>query len=94
MSSHSTKKIGLIAGAGEIPVYFARKARQNGIKLISVGFTDEIQASLATYSEKSYSFGVGQPSKILDTLKKNGVEELLILGKVDKSTIYKLQLPI
>ena len=93
MSSHSTKKIGLIAGAGEIPVYFARKARQNGIKLISVGFTDEIQTSLSPYSEKSYSFGVGQPKKILDTLKKNGVEELLILGKVDKSTIYKLQLP-
>jgi len=93
MSSHSTKKIGLIAGAGEIPVYFARKARQNGIKLISVGFTDEIKTSLSPYSEKSYSFGVGQPKKILDTLKKNGVEELLILGKVDKSTIYKLQLP-
>ena len=93
MSSHSTKKIGLIAGAGEIPVYFARKARQNGIKLISVGFTDEIQTSLSPYSEKSYSFGVGQPKKILDALKNNGVEELLILGKVDKSTIYKLQLP-
>ena len=93
MSSHPTKKIGLIAGAGEIPVYFARKASQNGTKLISVGFTDEIQTSLSPYSEKSYSFGVGEPGKILDTLKKNDVEELLILGKVDKSTIYKLQLP-
>ena len=93
MSFHSTKKIGLIAGTGEIPIYFARKARQNGTRLVSIGFSDEIEASLSPYSEKSYSFGVGQPSKILDALKKNDVEELLILGKVDKTIIYKLQLP-
>ncbi|MEK9627976.1 MAG: UDP-2,3-diacylglucosamine diphosphatase LpxI [Nitrospinota bacterium] len=93
MASQTTKKIGLIAGAGEIPIYFARKASQNGTRLISVGFSDEIESNLSPYSEKSYSFGVGQPTKILDALKKNDVEELLILGKVDKSVIYKLQLP-
>ena len=93
MVSHPTKKIGLIAGTGEIPVYFARKASQNGTRLISIGFSDEIESNLSPYSEKSYSFGVGQPSKILDTLKKNDVKELLILGKVDKAIIYKLQLP-
>ena len=93
MSSHSKKIIGLIAGAGEIPIYFARKAQQNGTRLISVGFSDEIQTNLSPYSEKCYSFGVGQPGKILNALKENNVEELLILGKVDKSIIYKLQLP-
>ncbi len=93
MPSHPIKKIGLIAGSGEIPVYFARKASQNGTRLISVGFSDEIQSNLSPYSEKCYSFGVGQPGKILDALKKNDVKELLILGKVDKSVIYKLQWP-
>ena len=93
MPSHPTKKIGLIAGTGEIPIYFARKAQQNGTRLISIGFSDEIQSNLSRYSEQCYSFGVGQPGKILDALKKNNVEELLILGKVDKSVIYKLQLP-
>ena len=93
MVSHPTKKIGLIAGTGEIPIYFARKASQNGTRLISIGFSDEIESNLSPYSEKSYSFGIGQPSKILDALKKNDVEELLILGKVDKSIIYKLKLP-
>ncbi len=93
MPSHPIEKIGLIAGSGEIPVYFARKASQNGTRLISVGFSDEIQSNLSPYSEECYSFGVGQPSKILDALKKNDVKELLILGKVDKSLIYKLQWP-
>ena len=93
MSFHPPKKIGLIAGTGEIPIYFARKASQNGTRLISIGFSDEIEANLSPYSYKTYSLGVGQPSKIIDTLKKNDVKELLILGKVDKAIIYKLQLP-
>ncbi|MZH02564.1 MAG: DUF1009 domain-containing protein [Nitrospinae bacterium] len=85
------EKIGLIAGSGEIPIYFARKASQLGIKIVSVGFSEEIQNGLAPYSEKSYSIGVGQAGKILATFKENGVEDLLILGKVDKGIVFKLQ---
>lgn len=84
-------KIGLIAGAGEVPVYFARKASQLGIKIISIGFTEEIQNSLMPFSEMSYSIGVGQAGKILETLKKNNVRDLVILGKVEKNVIFKLQ---
>lgn len=85
------RTIGLVAGAGEVPVYFARKASQMGIKIISVGFTEEIKNGLAPFSEMSYSIGVGQAGKILETFKKNNVKDLLILGKVEKSVIFKLQ---
>ena len=84
-------RIGLIAGAGEVPVYFAQKASQQGIKLVSIGLSEEIKNSLAPYSEKSYSIGVGQPGKIFETLHQNNVRELLILGKVEKSVVFKLQ---
>lgn len=86
-----TTKIGLIAGAGEVPVYFARKASQRGIKLVSIGFSDEIQKGLAPFSEESYSIGVGQPGKIIKTLNQNDVKDVLVLGKVEKSIIFKLQ---
>ena len=85
------EKIGLIAGSGEVPIYFARKASQLGMKIISVGFSDEIQNGLKPYSEKSYSIGVGQAGKILTTFKENNVKNLLVLGKVDKSIVFKLQ---
>jgi DUF1009 family protein len=84
-------RIGLIAGAGEVPLYFAQKASQNGIKLISIGFSEEIKNGLAPFSEKSYSIGVGQPGKIYETLHQNNVKDLLILGKVDKTVVFKLQ---
>ena len=84
-------KIGLIAGSGEVPIYFARKASQLGMKIISVGVSDEIHNGLKPYSEKSYSIGVGQAGKILATFKENNVKNLLVLGKVDKSIVFKLQ---
>jgi len=92
MNSESDRRIGLLAGAGDIPVYFARKAHQNGIRLVSVGFSSEIQSLLAPYSEKSYSIGVGRWSKISQTLKDENIQDLLILGKVDKSVIFRPQL--
>jgi len=86
-----TTRIGLIAGAGEVPIYFARKASQLGIKLVSIGFSEEIQSNLAPFSQKCYAIGVGQPGKIFKTLQQENVKELLILGKVDKGIIFKLQ---
>jgi UDP-2,3-diacylglucosamine hydrolase len=84
-------RIGILAGSGDIPIYFARKASQQGIKLVSIGFSDEIRDGLAEFSEQSYSIGVGQAGKIMKTLQQNHVKDLLILGKVDKSIVYKLQ---
>jgi UDP-2,3-diacylglucosamine hydrolase len=85
------KKIGLIAGSGEVPIYFARKASHLGIKIVSVCLSEEIQKGLAPFSEKSYCIGVGQAGKILDTFQNSNVNDLLILGKVEKSVIFKLQ---
>ena len=83
--------IGLLAGYGEVPKYFARKACQQGIKIISIGFSREIQKALEPFSEVSYSIGVGQPGKIFKVLRENNVKDVLILGKVDKSIVFKLQ---
>ena len=85
MSKNQPVRIGLVAGAGEIPIYFADKASKNGVRLVSIGFTDDIQAHLAPFSEKTYSIGVGKTSKIFKTLKDENIENVLILGKVDKS---------
>lgn len=91
-SDNSPQRIGLIAGAGEIPVYFARKASENGIRLVSVSFSDEIGSHLQSYVEKNYCIGIGQSDKIFRTLKAEGISDILMLGKVDKSIIFRLQM--
>ncbi|NIQ03002.1 MAG: DUF1009 domain-containing protein, partial [Nitrospinaceae bacterium] len=92
MTPPTDQRIGLLAGAGDIPLYFARKAAETGMRLVSVGFTEEIGTRLEPYVEKNYCIGVGRTSKIFSTLKSENVQDLLILGKVDKSVIFRPQL--
>lgn len=92
MNQITSQRIGLIAGAGDVPVYFARKAFQKGIKLVSIAFSDEIDSTLHPYVEKHYSIGIGQSDKIFRTLKKENITGLLLMGKVEKSMVFQLQM--
>ena len=92
MNTLAAQRIGLIAGAGDIPVYFAQKAHENGLRIVSVAFTDEIEAGLKPYVEKSYSIGLAKSGKILKTLEEEKIRDVLIVGKVEKKMIFKPQL--
>ena len=83
------KKIGLLAGAGEVPVHFARQAAQRGIRIISVSFSDEIHTRLEPLVEKAYSIGIGKTGKIFTTFKNENITDLVMLGKVDKKIIFR-----
>ena len=52
----SVKRIGLLAGAGEVPAHFAERAAQKGIRIVSVSFSDEINTRLEPLVEKAYSY--------------------------------------
>jgi len=87
--SEIEKKIGLLAGAGEVPAYFSRQAAQKGIHIIAVSFSDEIHAKLEPLVEKSYSIGIGKPGKIFKTFKDENITDIVMLGKVDKKIIFQ-----
>ena len=92
MNTLAAQRIGLIAGAGEIPVYFAKKAQENGLRVVSVAFTDEMDARLKPFVEKNYSISLAKSGKILKTLEEEKVKDILIVGKVEKKMIFKPQL--
>lgn len=92
MKTVGAERIGLIAGAGEIPVYFAKKAQENGLRIVSVAFTDEMDARLEPFVENNYSIGLTKSGKIFKTLEKENIKDILIIGKVDKKMVFKPQL--
>ena len=92
MNTLAAQRIGLIAGAGEIPVYFAKKAQENGLRIVSVAFTDEIDARLKPFVEKNYSIGLAKSGKIFKILEEENIKDILIIGKVEKKMIFKPQL--
>mgnify|MGYP001158639914 FL=1 len=87
-----SRRIGLLAGLGEVPVYFADRAMRNGIRIVSVAFTDEIHSQLMPFVERGYSIGLGKTGKIFQTFRDEGITDLVMLGKVDKRVIFKPEL--
>ena len=92
MDPNTSKPIGLIAGAGDIPVYFAHKARERGKTVVSVSFTDEIGQALAPYVHKNFSISPVKAGKILKQFEQEHIRDILILGKVEKKMIFQPQM--
>jgi UDP-2,3-diacylglucosamine hydrolase len=84
-----TRKLGLIAGAGEMPFIWARAAREKGAEVVAVAIAEEARMGLDGIASRLHSFSVGQVGKIIKTFKDEGVKELVFIGKVNKSLIFK-----
>ena len=84
-----TKRIGLIAGAGEMPFIWARAAMGKGAEVIAVAIVEEATKGLDGTVSQLHSFSVGQVGKIIKTFKDEGIKELVFIGKVNKSLIFK-----
>ncbi len=92
MTDQINSKIGLIAGAGEIPVYFVKKAQEKGISIVSIGLTEDIHKDLKPYVDSSYYINMAKGGKIVKTFANENVKNLIIMGKVEKKMIFKPQM--
>jgi len=83
------KKLGLIAGAGELPIAIASEAKAMGYTVIAIALEPLADKSLSDYVEEVKWVNVGKFGEIIDTLKKYGLKEAVMAGKVSKSLLYR-----
>ncbi|MBI4667319.1 MAG: UDP-2,3-diacylglucosamine diphosphatase LpxI [Nitrospinae bacterium] len=83
------KPLGLIAGKGSLPRIFIREAQSRGRGVAVVVFGEEEASGLAEIAPNLAHLGLGQAGKVINTFKKAGVEEITLLGKIDKRVLYK-----
>ncbi|HEY5040126.1 MAG TPA: UDP-2,3-diacylglucosamine diphosphatase LpxI, partial [bacterium] len=81
--------LGLIAGSGELPLYFARRAKQKGFSLKTVAIRGAAPRRLETLSDKILWISVGQLGSLLSFFKKQGVQRAVMQGKVEHSQVFK-----
>lgn len=75
--------VGLIAAAGALPVEIARGAKRLGRGVICVDVLDGDPA-LQGLAEAYYAISLGELGGLIDALRRHGVREVLLAGKVDK----------
>lgn len=83
------EKLGLIAGAGDLPLLLAESALEQGRVPIVIQITQPASKQLGHLASKVYSFGIGQIQKITRTLLDSGVQELAIVGKIDTGILLR-----
>jgi len=83
------ERFALIAGGGEIPAILARAAKAKGAAFVAVSLTEAAIAPLEGLAEKVYSLSIGQVGKIIKTVKKEGIDKVVFIGKVRKGLLFE-----
>ena len=81
--------LGLLAGIGHLPVDVAQSAKQLGYRVVAIAVVPETDPELPENADVFYAINVGKIGKILQTLKKHGVKNVTMIGKVTKEVLYK-----
>jgi DUF1009 family protein len=83
------KKLGLIAGTGDLPIAIASGAKAMGYTVVAIALEPLADKSLAAHVDEVKWVNVGRFGEIIDSLKKYGLKEAVMVGKVSKSLLYK-----
>ena len=83
------EKLGIIAGAGELPVLLAKGARDQGRLPVVIQITQNPPEQLASVASEIYSIGIGKIQKVARTFLNSGVYEIAIIGKIHKSILFR-----
>lgn len=82
-------KIGLIAGNGELPLAVVEEARSKGYEIVVAALEPLADTSVFPSDIELKSINVGKLGALIDYLKKAGIREAVMAGKVPKSLLYK-----
>ena len=87
--SFDTPRLGMIAGAGDVPLLIARQARREERPLPTIALSPQIAADLAPHCPILFQHGPGQLSKIIRTLRHHDVRQVVMVGKVEKRFLFQ-----
>ncbi len=83
------KKIGIIAGSGNIPLFIFKEVKKLGYSSLVAGIKGDADPSLDDSIEKLQWFKLTQIEDIITYFKQENIHEVLFAGKIDHRRIYK-----
>jgi len=81
--------LGLIAGQGRLPILIAQGMRTAGRQVACVGLRDQFDAELPPLCDLFKPAGIIQLGKWIRTLRRWGVTEAAMVGRVKKARMYE-----
>jgi DUF1009 family protein len=84
------KPLGLIAGEGEFPLMVLRGAKAAGRKVTVVGLRDCYRDAIKAEADVFYEAGIARLGRWIRVLRREGVAEAIMAGRVAKTRIVAL----
>jgi UDP-2,3-diacylglucosamine hydrolase len=82
------KKLGLVAGYGDMPVEIIRSAKREGYAIVCIALRGMAHGNYASLTPYSLYVNLGEIDKTIGFLKSHQVSELFFAGKVDKTQLF------
>jgi len=82
-------KIGLIAGNGKLPLFFAKIAKSKNIKVIACAIEGETEKEIENEVDKITWLRLGELGKLLNNFKSEGIKQAVMIGGVKKARLFK-----
>ena len=81
-------RYGLIAGNGRFPVLALETARKLGHEVIVIAIEEEASKEVEALAARCHWLSLGQLGKLIDTLKAEGVTEVVMAGQVKHAKLF------
>jgi hypothetical protein len=88
-SISSEKKLGIIAGQGELPGAIVLEAKKMGYSVTAILLRPFADESIKEYTDSFYEIPIGRFGKIIKFLKQSSISEIVIAGKVPKGILFQ-----
>jgi len=90
----TTEVLGIIAGEGKMPVYIAQEAAQKGVRVVVAALKGNArEEDFRGVAAVTCTMRMGQLGAGLKFLKENGVQRVLMAGRVQHTSIFKNLMP-
>jgi DUF1009 family protein len=81
-------KYALIAGNGRFPILALETARKLGHEVVVVAIREEAAPEVEPLAARCYWVSLGQLGKLIDILKREGIQEVVMAGQVKHAKIF------
>jgi DUF1009 family protein len=88
MRGSDSTALGLIAGRGRLPLDVARSARRSGRRVVAIAFHGQTDPQIDVDATQVTWLHLGEVGAAVEALRRGGVRQTVLAGKVPKSTLY------
>ena len=81
-------KYALIAGNGRFPILALESARKLGHEVVVVGIKEEASPEVEPLAMRCYWISLGELGRLIEILKQEGIEEVILAGQVKHAQIF------